>query len=237
MKKRIVPFVLAAAMLPFAAAQEPAREGRKEQRIEKQKPPQPKSLLLGERVNAEVTLHDLDGKPQRAGDLMGKITVVNFFSIRCPMQRGWNERLARIQREFAPKEVVFLHVDSNVDEIGEKPPKPPAKGPKPYHQLRLFLQKNDLPFRVLVDHRNVVADMFQAKTTPQVYVFGRDGRLCYKGLVDDDEKDRRPDSRNDYLRDVLGKLVAGKEVKPFETKEVGGAIKRVGKVVRDDRAH
>lgn len=243
MKKWITPFLFVlAATTPFVTAQKPAGEEPQEE-VQDQQPPQPKSLLLGQRPNAEVTLYDLDGKPQRAGDLMGKITVVNFFSIQCPIQRAWNDRLVQIQKDFGAKEVVFLHINSNVTEIGAEAPvrkdeeesgdesgdgdaKP---GAEQYAKVVEFLKKNELPFRVFADHGNVVADMFQAKTTPHIYVFGRDGRLCYKGLVDDDQKNRRPDSRNDYLRDVLQKLVDGEKVEPFETKEEGCSIKRVKK--------
>ena len=61
----------------------------------------------------------------------------------------------------------------------------------------------------VVDHGNVVADLFAATSTPHVYVFGADGRLVYRGLVDDDQRDRNPEGRQDYLRDTLTKLLAG----------------------------
>ncbi|MEQ1632592.1 MAG: hypothetical protein ABL997_09485, partial [Planctomycetota bacterium] len=83
------------------------------------------------------------------------------------------------------------------------------------------------PFRVLVDHGNKVADLFAATSTPHVYVFGTDGKLVYKGLVDDDQRDAKKDTRKDHLRDVLGKLMKGETVEPASTNEVGCSIKRV----------
>lgn len=197
----------------------------------KKQPPQdkaeaPKTLQLGQRVDGELTLLDLDGKALKAHDQMGKLTVVNFYSIQCPIQRAWDQRLATIQKDFEGQGVTFLHINSNVTEIGDKPPK--AEGDKkPYENVREHLKKNNLPFRVLVDHGNKVADIFDAKTTPHIYVFGKDGRLVYKGLVDDDQKDKNADGRTNYLRDVLGKLVKGEKVEPFATKEQGCTIKRV----------
>jgi peroxiredoxin len=187
----------------------------------------PKVLQLGQRVNGLTTLPDLDGTPVLARDLMGKLVVVNFYSIQCPVQRAWDQRLAAIQQDFAAKGVVFLHIDSNVTEIGEQPPKVEGDE-KPYAKVREHLAAQKLPFRVLVDHGNKVADLFDARTTPHVYVFGTDGRLVYKGLVDDDQKDRNADARNNYVRDVLGKLLAAEKVEPFATKEQGCSIKRVG---------
>ncbi|MBX3462758.1 MAG: redoxin domain-containing protein [Planctomycetes bacterium] len=216
--------LLSALSLPVFAQDPPQPPAPKE----KEKAEAPKVLQLGQRVNGDTTLFDLDGKPQKAHDLLGTITVVNFYSIQCPIQRDWDRRLADIQKEFESKGVTFLHIDSNVTEIGEEPPKVEGDA-KPYAKVREHLKAQDLPFRVLADHGNKVADLFDAKTTPHIYVFGKNGKLVYKGLVDDDQKDRNAEGRNNYLRDVLGKLLADEKVEPFATKEQGCTIKRVGK--------
>ncbi len=227
----LLPFLLVAAGI----AQEP------KQPTEPQTPPaaaktadqpKPKTLELGQRIDGELELLDIDGVAQKAKDLMGKVTVVNFYSIQCPVQAQWDERLAQIQKDFAEQGVVFLHVDSNVTEIGEKPQPQPAAddkdAKKPYDNIRAHLAEKGLPFRVLVDHGNKVADLFAATSTPHVYVFGSDGKLVYKGLVDDDQRDAKADTRTNYLRDVLGKLTKGETVEPSSTREVGCSIKRVG---------
>lgn len=187
----------------------------------------PKVLELGQRLDGSTTLLDIDGKPQKAQDLMGQITVVNFYSIQCPVQAAWDGRLAQIQKDLADKGVTFLHIASNQTEIGAEPQKATGDS-KPYDNIRQHLAKKELPYRVLVDHGNKVADLFGATSTPHVYVFGKDGRLVYKGLVDDDQRDQKADSRQNHLRDVLGKLLQGEKVEPFATKEVGCSIKRVG---------
>ena len=187
----------------------------------------PKKLQLGTRVDGKTMLSDIDGKPVRAQEFMGKITVVNFYSIQCPIQAAWDSRLAEIQKEFEAQGVIFLHIDSNVTEIGEEPPKADGEK-KPYDNVRQHLKEKGLPFRVLADHGNKIADFFEAKTTPHVYVFGQDGKLVYKGLVDDDQKNRNAEKRNNYLRDVLGKLSKNEKIEAFTTKEEGCSIKRLG---------
>ena len=208
-------------------AQEPPKPAEKAEQQQEKKQDAPKTLQLGARVDGKTTLTDIDGKPVTAHEFMGKITVVNFFSIQCPIQAAWDGRLAEIQKEFESQGVIFLHIDSNVTEIGEEPPK--ADGDKkPYDNVRQHLKEKGLPFRVLADHGNKIADFFEAKTTPHVYVFGQDGKLVYKGLVDDDQKNRNAEKRNNYLRSVLGKLTKNEKVEPFTTKEEGCTIKRVG---------
>jgi peroxiredoxin len=202
-----------------APAPAPAADGTK--------PAAPKTLELGQRVEGSIELPDIDGTLQKAHDLLGKVVVVNFFSIQCPIQAQWDGRLAAIQKDFEAQGVVFLHIDSNVTEIGEAPPK--AEGDaKPYDNVRQHLAARQLPFRVLVDHGNRVADVFAATSTPHVYVFGKDGKLAYKGLVDDDQRDKNPEGRKNHLRDVLGTMLIGKVVTPYATKEIGCSIKRLG---------
>jgi len=193
----------------------------------KEQPAQPKVLQLGQRASGDITLLDIDGKPQRAKDLMGKVTVVNFYSIQCPVQAGWDQRLAAIQKDFEAQGVVFLHIDSNESEIGREPQQAAEGQPKPYDNVRAHLAKKGLPFHVFVDHGNKVADLFGAETTPHVYVFGNDGRLVYRGLVDDDQRDKNADGRKNYLRDTLASLLKGDKVEPFATTAVGCSIKRV----------
>lgn len=231
---------LAAALLPLLLVatgtaqdqKQPVEQPSQPAATKPAEPEKPKVLELGQRIDGELTLLDIDGKPQAAKDLMGKVTVVNFYSIQCPVQAQWDERLAQIQKDFAEQGVVFLHINSNVTEIGEKPQPQPAaddkETKKPYDNVRAHLAEKGLPFRVLVDHGNKVADLFAATSTPHVYVFGVDGKLVYKGLVDDDQRDRKQDTRTNYLRDVLGKLTKGETVEAFSTREVGCSIKRMG---------
>lgn len=224
------PFLVAAAFAQDPApAEKPApQEPKAEQKQDPEQKPakeEPKTLELGKRANGALTLKDIDGNEVRAADLMGKVTVVNFYSIQCPVQAQWDNRLAAIQKDFEEKGVVFLHVNSNVTEIGAEPPKVEGDA-KPYEEVRQHLAEKKLPFRVLVDHGNKVADLFAATSTPHVYVFANDGRLVYKGLVDDDQRDAKKDTRTNYLRDVLGKLTQGDKVEPSATQEVGCAIKR-----------
>lgn len=224
--KAMLPTALSFCLATPLFAQEPGKAPAKPAPAAAEKAAAPKTLQLGQRLNGETTLLDIDGKPQNAHELLGTVTVVNFYSIKCPIQAAWDERLAQIQKDFEGQGVVFLHIDSNATEIGETPPKPEGDA-KPYADIREHLKVKGLPFRVLIDHGNKVADLFEAKTTPHVYVFGKDGKLAYKGLVDDDQKNRNADKRQNHLRDVLGKILKGDKIEPFATKEEGCSIKRV----------
>ena len=125
----------AAGFAQDAPPQDPAQPPKAEAKPATEKPA-PKTLELGQRIDGELSLRDIDGQEQKAKDLMGKVTVINFYSIQCPVQAQWDERLAQIQKDFAEQGVVFLHIDSNVTEIGEKAPEQPSLRDMPPHSPR-----------------------------------------------------------------------------------------------------
>ena len=61
---------------------------------------------------------------------------------------------------------------------------------------------------VLVDAQCFVANMFEAQTTPHVYVIDRQGILRYRGAIDDVTFRRRKPSRF-FLDEAVESLLAG----------------------------
>lgn len=220
--KIVSPLVLGLLVLPLAA-QEPAEAAASEE-------PAPKALKLGGKLEPKVMkehpLPDIDGKKVVLGDFGGKITVVNFWATRCPIQQKWDPRLAEIVREYEEKGVRFLMINANGGN-GEIVDKDLEEGQKPYQEIRRVLEEKNLPYRVLIDEGNFVADVFQARVTPHIYVFDQKGTLVYKGLIDDD-MNGNPEKH--YLADTLDQLLEGEEVEPSETRAQGCTIKRT---VRD----
>lgn len=191
-----------------------------------------KTLQLGQRLLGTTTLKDLDGKDYVARKHQGKITVVNFYSIECPIQKGWDARLAAIQKEYGGKGVVFLSIAANAGEIDDGTPK--SADAKPYDKIRKHLEAQKLPYTVLVDAGNVVADLFGAETTPDIFVFSEEGKLVYRGLIDDDKKGDKGDKAKQHLKPVLDKLIAKEKFDPYQTKPEGCNIKRVAKAKEAD---
>ena len=66
--------------------------------------------------------------------------------------------------------------------------------------LKVAAHARRLP-TVLIDAQCFVADLFQAQTTPHVYVVDRDGVLRYRGAVDDVTFRKRTPSRFFSRRD------------------------------------
>ena len=186
----------------------------------------PVVLELGKTLPRAFELPDIDGNIHRSADFEGKVVVIDFWSTTCPISRGWEARLAAIRGEYAAKDVVFLFVNSNEGngEIADQEPE--TEKDKPYQKVRNYLADHELPYTVLVDHQSRIADLFAARTTPDVYVFDTKGVLVYRGAIDDDSSGRKGEKATQYLRPTLDQLLAGEAVEPRQTESVGCAIKR-----------
>jgi thiol-disulfide isomerase/thioredoxin len=195
----------------------------------------PKTLQLGDTIDASLSLPDIDGNVHSAAEMKGRITVVNFWSTQCPIQEAWDPTLGKIQLEYEAKGVHFVMINSN-EANGEIADGKPAEGKKPYQGIRDTLKERDLPYTVLVDHGNVVADRFGALTTPDIFVFDQKGVLVYRGAIDDDQRGTKGDKAKHYLREALDALLAGKAVPTAQTKPVGCTIKRAKKARAADQS-
>lgn len=78
---------------------------------------------------------------------------------------------------------------------------------------------------VLLDAEQVIADLYQAQTTPHVFVLDRDGRLRYRGAVDDVTFHERRPSRF-FLGEAVESLLEGRDPPLTETRAYGCTIVR-----------
>jgi peroxiredoxin len=170
----------------------------------------------GRRV-ADFTLKDAStDKPISLSDFKTKkAVVVVFIGTECPINNAYMPVLAELAKTYADKGVQFLAVNSNSNDT-------PA-------QIAGHAQKNHLPFPVLRDPANVVADHFGAKRTPEAFVIDSEGGVRYQGRIDDQfgvGAKRTAPTRRDLV-EALDEVLAGKPVSLASTKVAGCYIARV----------
>lgn len=189
------------------------------------------TFAIGTTVPADLALPAIDGKTYTLGDyrarpeddFAGKVVVIDFWSIQCPWSIKYEEKLIALQKRYAGKDVVFLAIDSNHTEVD-------ADAEDPYARIKAYAKKANVPYPILIDKDNVVADRFDAKTTPHVFVLDRKGVLQYAGGVDDDAKGKKKaqgEPVTEYVADALDAVLAGKKPERATTKPMGCTIKRV----------
>lgn len=159
----------------------------------------------------EFTLRDLKGAEVAASSLGGNVTAVLFIATKCPVSNAYNERMNALYRDYAPKGVKFIFVNSNHTE--------------PAAEVEDHGKQNGFPFAVYKDPSNVVADLFRAQATPEAFVLDGSGTVRYHGHIDDSQNPARISKQG--LRLALDALLGGGSVDPAETKAFGCSIKRV----------
>ena len=140
----------------------------------------------------------------------GRVTAVFFISTICPIGNDYNDRFSALYRDYVGSGVQLLFVNSNVNE--------------PAEMVAKHARDVAFPFPVYKDERSAVADVLAAESTPLVVILGRDGRVMYRGAIDDARNPARV--TKSYARQALDAALAGRPAPVSETKSFGCVIKR-----------
>ena len=169
----------------------------------------------------DFTLSDLDGKPHRLSDLKGKIVVLEWFNPGCPYVGNSHTKgslvdtAARKTREG----VVWLAVNSGS----------PGKQGHGVEVNRAAAKAWSLSHPILLDEAGTVGKAFGATNTPHMFVVGKDGKLAYKGAIDNSPDGERGSPQGgtlvEYVSAAIDDLAAGRPVRTAETKPYGCSVK------------
>ena len=174
------------------------------------------ALKLNDRIPEFRDLRGVDGKAHSTAEYSGKnILVVAFSCNHCPYVRAYEDRIIALQREYGPKGVQVIAINSN--ETKNYPE-------DSFDKMVLRAQERGFNFPYLRDEDQSVAEAFGATHTPQFFAFDGERRLRYSGRMDDNWE--HPEAvKKTYLRDALDALLGGKEVPVPETYSIGCTIK------------
>ena len=174
-----------------------------------------KPIAIGSKV-ADFKLRDYRGGERSLGEFLnGKAVVIAFVGTECPVAKLYATRLVEMAKQYEPKGVAFLAVNSNQqDSISD---------------LTRFAQEHKISFPILKDVKNAVADQFGAQRTPEIFVLDKDSVLRYHGRVDDQYGVgyTRKKAEHRELATAIDELLAGKPVTKPETPAPGCFIGRV----------
>lgn len=157
----------------------------------------------------DFKLPSLDGRLHKLSDSRGRIVVLNFWSCECPHSERADGLLLKWLEEWGG-EVELLSIAANQNESARS--------------VEEVARSRSLP-KVLIDAGHVVADLYEAVTTPHVFVVDRDGILRYRGAVDDVTFRQRTAARF-FLKEAVDALREGHLPPLTETPAYGCAIVR-----------
>lgn len=159
---------------------------------------------------ADFTLQTTKGQNVSFNQIKGNLTVLMFIATQCPVSNSYNERMNALYRDYAPRGVKFVGINSNATE--------------PAAEVESHAAKHGFGFSVYKDNNNVVADRFGAQVTPEIFLINRDGVIIYHGSIDDSQNPANIKSQS--LRLALDAALAGRPIEKASTKAFGCSIKR-----------
>lgn len=179
---------------------------------------EPRADGLGKRV-APFALKDTQGRTVSISEFKDrKAIAIVFLGTECPINNAYLPRLVELDREFTPKGVQFLAINSNRHDTLER--------------VTEHARTHQLTFPVLKDSGNVVADDFGARRTPEAFVLDDGLAIRYRGCIDDQHGVgfRGPKPRRRDLAEALDDILAGRAVAVPTTAAAGCLIARVPRV-------
>lgn len=127
-------------------------------------------------------------------------TVFVFWSGGCPCVRRYQARIEALAAEWSARGIAFVQVSSNAGESIDS--------------LVDVARNRGLKLPVWRDDEGALAEALDARTTPTVVFVARDGRVLYRGWVDN-ERAPGEDGREAWLEDALAGFSSGK---PFASR-------------------
>lgn len=209
MKKIIFPLLaiaIAAGIWAFSEKKEDSGSGT--------------TLNIGDKAPmTEVSMLGTDGVKKSLQDLAGdKGTLLIFSCNTCPFVIEWEKEYPALAKKAKDLGMSMVLLNSNEAKRGDDDSLEEMK--------KHAEEKGYAHIAYLVDQDNKLADAYGAKTTPHVYLFDKEMKLAYKGLIDDRFDNREKKVNNTYLANAMDRLASGKKPDPASTPEKGCSIKR-----------
>ena len=151
---------------------------------------------------------DSNGQALSLDQYIGKTVVLEWTNHECPYVKKHYEssNMQTLQKEATTQGVVWLSVISS------------APGEQGYVKAadanRLSKERGAAPSRVLLDPSGVLGKLYNARTTPHMFVIDPAGKLVYMGGIDDKPTAAKSDlaKAKNYVRSALGDLTAKRPV-------------------------
>jgi peroxiredoxin len=167
----------------------------------------------------DFTGTDIYGKTVHLSDYKGKIVVLESYNSDCPFCHNQYASGAApdLQKELAAKGVVWLLVNS------VNPKNSSHRTPEQARAEWTDLKINATDW--LADSSGTIGHLYDMKTTPDVYVIGKDGILDYEGAMDNRPQPfGDPHTADNYVRDAVNEVLAGQPVAVPQTKPYGCGV-------------
>lgn len=176
------------------------------------------TLTLGAAIPfAELKMKDISGKELSITEAKKANGVLVMFSCNtCPVVVKNQQRTKSISAYALKHNIGVILLNSNEGSRDDD---------DSYEAMKNYAKEQGYNWSYVIDKNAKLADAFGATRTPEVFLFGKDGKLIYKGAIDDNATD--PDHvKQQFLKTAIDEYTSGKEITVKQSRSVGCGIKR-----------
>jgi hypothetical protein len=164
---------------------------------------------------------DSNGVQHSLSDYRGKYVVLEWANKGCPYDQKHylSGSIESQQKDWTAKGVIWLSVISSA---------PGEQGYVTPSEENTYLKKmNAAPTAALLDPSGTIGRLYEAKTTPHIFIIDPTGKLIYEGALDNKPTTDQADLKgaDNYLNDALTAAIAGKPVPVASTRPYGCSVK------------
>lgn len=178
------------------------------------------SPKVGE-IAPDFTGVDSNGKAHTVSEYKGKIVVLEWKNHLCPFVKKHygSDNMQSLQKYAKEKDVVWFSIISS------------AKGKEgnvgAEEANKIVKNENSAAKAVILDEDGKIGKLYEAKTTPHMFVINKEGKIAYMGSIDDRPTADKEDIKtaNNYVRVAIDALLLGNKPNTTVTSPYGCSIK------------
>ena len=140
--------------------------------------------------------------------------IILFECNHCPYVIASIDRINQMANFASSNQIGFIGINSNDASVYSS---------DSFENMQKRAEKG-MPYPYLFDETQIVAQTFDAKRTPEFFLFDGSGRLVYKGRMDDSPRDPNQVSSTE-LHDAVDSLLKGKNIENSITESIGCSVK------------
>jgi len=166
---------------------------------------------------AEVKLRDISGREITLNAARGSNGLLVMFSANhCPYVMRNQDRTNSVCAYALKNSVGVILVNSNIALQDNE---------ESLDAMKAYAASQQYNWFYVIDKKAEIADAFDAGHTPECYLFDKNGRLSYKGAIDDNPGNADA-VKVRHLYNAINEMLAGGAVKMSSTASMGCNIKR-----------
>jgi peroxiredoxin len=175
------------------------------------------TLAIGAQA-PDFSLPAVDGSTRALSDYSSAAALALVQSCNhCPYVQAWEGRMSALQAEYDERGFRLVAVSSNDAQSYPE---------DSFEAMADRARAQGFTFDYLYDESQRFAREIGAERTPEVFLFDAERRLVYHGAIDDSRDEASVSEQ--YLRDAIEAVLAGRTPQVQETPAVGCTVKWKG---------